>query len=148
MRSDLFFLFQDDEMQSIRDLIDSAIIDPNVKGGLRWPLDKASSGKYNVVGVWHVIAKAYKNQSLSFKVRHADRFDFRTSIGEASWEINLRLVKVVAKLKVSATISLQHLQLPTSYYIHLSIGGQPPFLSIFRKRRLKSTRFLRCWRRI
>lgn len=109
-------------MQSIRDLIDSAIIDPDVKGGLRWPLEKASSGKYNVVGVWHVIAKAYKNQSLRFKVRHADRFDFRTSVGEASWEINVRLEKVVAKLKVSATISLQHLHLSTSYYIHLSIG--------------------------
>ncbi|KAK9919321.1 hypothetical protein M0R45_027925 [Rubus argutus] len=89
----------DDEMQSIRDLIDSAIIDPDVKGGLRWPLEKASSGKYNVVGVWHVIAKTYKNQSLRLKVRHADRFNFRTSVGEASWEINLHLEKLVAKLK-------------------------------------------------
>ncbi|KAM5561805.1 hypothetical protein ABKV19_022413 [Rosa sericea] len=89
----------DDEMQSIRNLIDSAITDPDVKGGLRWPLEKTSSGKYNVVGAWHVRAKAYKNQSLRFKVRHADRFDFRTSIGEASWEISLRLKKLVSKLK-------------------------------------------------
>ncbi|XP_024188992.1 uncharacterized protein LOC112193161 isoform X1 [Rosa chinensis] len=89
----------DDEMQSIRDLVDSAITDPDVKGGLRWPLEKTCSGKYNVVGAWHVRAKVYKNQSLRFNVRHADRFDFRTSIGEASWEISLRLKKLVSKLK-------------------------------------------------
>ncbi|XP_004302123.1 PREDICTED: uncharacterized protein LOC101302665 [Fragaria vesca subsp. vesca] len=88
----------DDEMQSIRDLVDSAITDPDVKGGLRWPLEKTSSGKYNVIGVWHVRAKAYKNQSLRFKVRHADRFDFITSSGEASWETSLRLKKVVSEL--------------------------------------------------
>ncbi|XP_062003148.1 uncharacterized protein LOC133720716 isoform X2 [Rosa rugosa] len=89
----------DDDMQSIRDLVDSAITDPDVKGGLRWPLEKTSSGKYNVVGAWHVRAKEYKTKSLRFKVRHADRFDFRTSIGEASWEISLRLKKLVSKLK-------------------------------------------------
>ncbi|KAM5561804.1 hypothetical protein ABKV19_022412 [Rosa sericea] len=89
----------DDEMQSIRDLVDSAITDPDVKGGLRWPLEKTCSGKYNVVGAWHVRAKVYKNQSFRFNVRHADRFDFRTSIGEASWEISLRLKKLVSKLK-------------------------------------------------
>ena len=93
-------------MQSIRDLVDSAITDPDVKGGLRWPLEKTSSGKYNVVEVWHVRAKAYKNQSLRFKVRHADRFDFRTSSGEASWETSLRLKKVVSELKVSTHIPL------------------------------------------
>ncbi|KAM2570508.1 hypothetical protein TB2_010469 [Malus domestica] len=41
----------DDDMQSIRDLISLAILDPDVKGGLRWPLGKESSGdKYKVVG--------------------------------------------------------------------------------------------------
>nr|POE90300.1 hypothetical protein CFP56_71399 [Quercus suber] len=90
----------DDEMQSIRSLINSAILDQDVKGGLRWPLGKASSeGRYCVVGVWHTIAKNYKSSSLSLKVRHADRYDFRTSIGEATREINLKLKNIVSLLQ-------------------------------------------------
>ncbi|TQD81128.1 hypothetical protein C1H46_033306 [Malus baccata] len=90
----------DDDMQSIRDLISLAILDPDVKGGLRWPLGKESSGdKYKVVGVWHVIANTYKNSSLRLKVRHADRFDFRTLTGEATWETSLMLKKVLSKLQ-------------------------------------------------
>ncbi|KAM3684110.1 hypothetical protein ACB098_11G019200 [Castanea mollissima] len=90
----------DDEMQSIRSLINSAILDPDVKGGLRWPLGKASSGgRYCVVGVWHTIAKDYKSSSLSLKVRHADRFNFRTSIGEVTREINLKLKNIVSLLQ-------------------------------------------------
>ncbi|KAI5326767.1 Hypothetical predicted protein [Prunus dulcis] len=90
----------DDEMQSIRDLISSAVLDPDVKGGLRWPLGKESSGdRYKVVGIWHVIANMYTNPSLRLKVRHADRFDFRTSTGEATWEVSLMLKKVVSKLQ-------------------------------------------------
>ncbi|PQQ21191.1 uncharacterized protein Pyn_24127 [Prunus yedoensis var. nudiflora] len=90
----------DDEMQSIRDLISSAVLDPDVKGGLRWPLGKESSGdRYKVVGIWHVIANMYANPSLRLKVRHADRFDFRTSTGEATWEVSLMLKKVVSKLQ-------------------------------------------------
>ncbi|RXI02436.1 hypothetical protein DVH24_030365 [Malus domestica] len=63
----------DDEMQSIRDLFNSAILDPYVKGGLRWPLGKESSGdKYKVVGVWHVIANTYKNSSLRLKEENVE----------------------------------------------------------------------------
>uniref|UniRef100_A0A2N9J3X0 DUF7903 domain-containing protein n=1 Tax=Fagus sylvatica TaxID=28930 RepID=A0A2N9J3X0_FAGSY len=90
----------DDEMQSIRSLINSAILDQDVKGGLRWPFGKASSGdRYCVVGVWHTIAKSYKSRSLRLKVRHADRFDFRTSNGEATREITLKLKNVVSLLQ-------------------------------------------------
>ena len=93
---------QDDEMQSIRSLINSAVLDPDVKGGLRWPLGRISSGgRYCVVGVWHTIAKDYKSSSLRLKVRHADRYDFRTSTGEATREINLKLKNVVSLLQVS-----------------------------------------------
>ena len=35
-------LLQDDDMHSINDLIDSAILDREVKGGLRWPMGKSS----------------------------------------------------------------------------------------------------------
>ena len=89
-------------MQSIRDLINSAVLDTSVKGGLRWALGKASVGKYKVVGIWHTIAKSYKCPSVRLKLRHADRFDFRTSIGEASREISLKLKGVASKLQVSS----------------------------------------------
>jgi len=90
----------DDEMESIRNLINSAVLDPVVKVGLRWPLGYASSGnRFCVVGVWHTIAKAYKNPSMRLKVRHADRFDFRTSTGEASREISLKLKSIISLLQ-------------------------------------------------
>ncbi|KAE8684070.1 hypothetical protein F3Y22_tig00111154pilonHSYRG00007 [Hibiscus syriacus] len=48
----------EDEMQSIQNLIDSAVLDPEVKGGLRWPFGKASSGnRYNVVASEEVYLK-------------------------------------------------------------------------------------------
>ncbi|KAJ8771709.1 hypothetical protein K2173_026886 [Erythroxylum novogranatense] len=86
----------DDEMDSIRNLINSAVLDSNVKGGLRWQLGKESSGdRYTVVGVWHTISKAYKNKSIRLKVRHADRFDFRNATGEASGEMYIKLKGIV-----------------------------------------------------
>ncbi|KAK8712864.1 hypothetical protein V6N13_148092 [Hibiscus sabdariffa] len=89
----------EDEMQSIRNLIDSAVLDPDVKGGLRWPFGKASSGnRYNVVGVWHIVATAYENSSIKLKVRHGDRFDFKTTYGEASKDVVLKLKGIVSGL--------------------------------------------------
>ncbi|KAI9186380.1 hypothetical protein LWI28_016690 [Acer negundo] len=81
----------DDEMHSIGNIINSAIIDPEVKGGLRWPYGKACSGdRFAVVGIWHTIAKKYKSPSLSLMARHVDRFDFKKAIGEASIEVYLK----------------------------------------------------------
>ncbi|XP_039045464.1 uncharacterized protein LOC120185265 isoform X2 [Hibiscus syriacus] len=89
----------EDEMQSIQNLIDSAVLDPDEKGGLRWPFGKASSGnRYNVVGVWHTMSSAYENSSIRLKVRHADRIDFRTTYGEASKEVFLKLKGIVSGL--------------------------------------------------
>ncbi|KAI6685088.1 hypothetical protein NL676_031001 [Syzygium grande] len=87
------------EKNSIRDLIASAVIDSSVKGGLRWPLGKESSGdRYSVVGVWHTISKTYKNSSMRLKVRHADRFDFRFSHGEVTEETVLKLKGITSAL--------------------------------------------------
>ncbi|XWS64799.1 hypothetical protein CRYUN_Cryun05aG0034900 [Craigia yunnanensis] len=89
----------DDEMQSIRNLIDSAVLDPDVKGGLRWPLGKASTGnRFSVVGVWHTMVTSYQNSSIRLKVRYADRFDFRTGYGETSKEVVLKLKGMVSGL--------------------------------------------------
>ncbi|CAK7341303.1 unnamed protein product [Dovyalis caffra] len=93
----------DDEMNSIRDLINSAVLDSDTKGGLRWSLGKASSGgRYSVVGVWHTITKAYKSSSFRLKVRHADRFYFRSGNGEATREIYLKLRRVVSEIQASS----------------------------------------------
>ncbi|KAJ4721187.1 DNA ligase [Melia azedarach] len=90
----------DDEMHIIRNLINSAILDPEVKGGLRWPLGKANSGdRFTVIGVWHTKFRSYKNSSLRLKVRHADRFDFKTATGEAAVEIALKLKRVVSEIQ-------------------------------------------------
>ncbi|RVW60573.1 hypothetical protein CK203_064969 [Vitis vinifera] len=90
----------DDEKQSISNLISSAILDPDVKGGLRWPFGKESSGdRYSVIGVWHIKAKAYTNSSVRLRVRDADRFDFRTSAGEVAREITLKMTGLVSQLR-------------------------------------------------
>ena len=96
---------QDDERHCIEELIESAILDPNVKGGLRWPLGKASSGdRFSVVGVWHTTTKAYSSASVRLKVRHADRFDFQTSTGKSASEVYLKLKGVVSELQVITPI--------------------------------------------
>ncbi|GMI79102.1 hypothetical protein like AT2G38430 [Hibiscus trionum] len=58
----------EDEMQSIQNLIDSAVLDPDVKGGLRWPSTKESGNRYNVVAVWHAKATFYENASIRLRV--------------------------------------------------------------------------------
>ncbi|GAA0156673.1 hypothetical protein LIER_38318 [Lithospermum erythrorhizon] len=71
---------QDNEIENISLLIGYAILDPEVKGGLRWPLGKDSSGdRYNV--------------------RPADRFDFRSSKGENSGEVTLKMLGIVSLLQ-------------------------------------------------
>ncbi|KAM7269283.1 hypothetical protein ACFE04_024780 [Oxalis oulophora] len=91
----------DDEMHSIKSLINSAIIDPNVRGGLRWPFGKSvSEDRYEVIGIWHTVSTAYKSESLRLKFRHADRFDFTSSIGETTCETELFMKKLVSELQI------------------------------------------------
>ncbi|KAF5948188.1 hypothetical protein HYC85_014145 [Camellia sinensis] len=91
----------DDKKCNIRSLINSAVLDPDVKGGLRWPLGKESSGdRYTVVGIWHTNAKTFRSSSMRLKVRHADRFDFRTSAGEVTEEVSLKMTGIASQLRV------------------------------------------------
>ncbi|KAL7185088.1 hypothetical protein ACSBR2_027092 [Camellia fascicularis] len=90
----------DDEKCNIRSLINSAVLDPDVKGGLRWPLGEESSGdRYTVVGIWHTNAKTFRSLSMRLKVRHADRFDFRTSAGEVTEEVSLKMTGILSQLR-------------------------------------------------
>ncbi|KAH9784286.1 hypothetical protein KPL71_009595 [Citrus sinensis] len=83
-----FSALSDDEMNSIRILINSAIPDP-----------ESYSGDYTIVGVWHNEFKSYKSPSLKLKVRNVDRFIFKTGTGEATIEINLKLRRLVSEIQ-------------------------------------------------
>ncbi|KAK3441910.1 hypothetical protein EUGRSUZ_B02176 [Eucalyptus grandis] len=95
----LFTAISEDEKNSIRDMISSAVLDSSVKGGLRWPLRKALSGdRYRVIGAWHTISRTYNNSSMRLKVKHADRFNIRDSHGEVTEEITLKLNGITSEL--------------------------------------------------
>ncbi|KAG7560819.1 hypothetical protein ISN45_Aa05g023070 [Arabidopsis thaliana x Arabidopsis arenosa] len=91
----------ENEIKNLKELTDSAVIDPTVKGGLKWPLGKSScADRYRVCGVWHTINTTYRNQALRLQILEADRYDFRTGIGGTSSVVNL-------KLKALSTILLK-----------------------------------------
>ncbi|XP_055961249.1 uncharacterized protein LOC126671671 isoform X2 [Mercurialis annua] len=88
----------EDEIYSIKELVSSAVLDSDVKGGLRWPVGKTSCGdRFSVVGVWHTVTRAYSSPSLRLKVRHADRYDFRKGFGEAGKEVHMKLKGIVSE---------------------------------------------------
>ncbi|KAJ6296664.1 hypothetical protein OIU78_022395 [Salix suchowensis] len=90
----------DDEMNSLRDLISSAVVDSYRKGGLKWPLGKTSScGRYRVIGVWHAITKAYRSSSFRLEARDTDRYDYRTRTGATTREIYLKLKRIVSEIQ-------------------------------------------------
>nr|CAB3446648.1 unnamed protein product [Digitaria exilis] len=91
----------DSEVENaLKSLVSSAVIDPDVKGGLRWPLGKESIGdRFSIVGVWHTNYKAFRNESLRLKLRHADRFDHRSSTGEVSNEVTFKLIGMSRRLE-------------------------------------------------
>jgi hypothetical protein len=87
---------------AIKSLVSSAILDPNVKGALRWPLGKESIGeRFSLVGVWHTNYKAFRNKTLRFKLRHSDWFDHRSSTREVSNEVSFKLIGISNRLQVS-----------------------------------------------
>ncbi|CAL4887736.1 unnamed protein product [Urochloa decumbens] len=83
----------DSEVENaLKSLVSSAVIDPDVKGGLRWPLGKKSIGeRFSIVAAQHTNYKAFRNETLRLKLRHADRFDHRSSTGEVSNEVTFKL---------------------------------------------------------
>uniref|UniRef100_A0A1D1ZAY0 CTP synthase n=1 Tax=Anthurium amnicola TaxID=1678845 RepID=A0A1D1ZAY0_9ARAE len=92
----------DAEKVAIGKLIEAAVVAPDAKGGLRWPLGKESAGdRFSVIGVWHTKYRAFKNPSMKLKLRHADRFDFRSSKGEVSNEATLKMTTISRWLRVS-----------------------------------------------
>ncbi|CAH8310618.1 unnamed protein product [Eruca vesicaria subsp. sativa] len=88
------------EISDIKGLLDSATVDPSVKGGLRWQFGKSSSGNgYSVFEVCHVKATVYKNQTIRLRVRETDRFNERIGTGEVKREVILMLKDMNTKLQ-------------------------------------------------
>jgi hypothetical protein len=93
---------------AIKSLVSSAVVDPNVKGGLIWPLGKESVGeseRFSIVGAWHTNYKAFRNETMRLKLRHADRFDHRSSTGEVANEVTFQLFSMSRRLEVSKMYS-------------------------------------------
>ncbi|KAJ0262280.1 Uncharacterized protein HA466_0052430 [Hirschfeldia incana] len=88
------------EISDIKGLLDSATVDPNVKGGLRWPFGISSSGDaYRVFESCHVKATVYKNRTLRLRVRETDRYNERIGTGEEKREVTLMLKEMNTKLQ-------------------------------------------------
>ncbi|XP_042518058.1 uncharacterized protein LOC122091890 isoform X2 [Macadamia integrifolia] len=84
-----------DEINGIKNIIAEAIIDPDVKGGLRWPQGKETFGdRYTVEGTWHTKAKTFSNSSIMIQLRDANRYDFRASTGEVTKEVSLSMTGI------------------------------------------------------
>ncbi|XP_047318154.1 uncharacterized protein LOC124921527 [Impatiens glandulifera] len=93
-------LIVEEEKKKIENMINSAVIDPEIKGGVRWPLGKQSDGdRYSIVGVWHDKSKTFRNSSMRVKIRQADRFDFGTSVGDCSGEVVLKMTELLSCFK-------------------------------------------------
>ncbi|XXG50304.1 hypothetical protein AAC387_Pa02g4339 [Persea americana] len=85
----------DEEEHGIRELLKHAVLDPRVKGGLRWPPGKETFGdRFSVVGTGHTKFKSYRGHSMRLKMRDADRLDLRTSAGEVVKEVTLKMVGI------------------------------------------------------
>ncbi|TMW87960.1 hypothetical protein EJD97_019210 [Solanum chilense] len=96
------YYVKDEEKNEIKDLIGSVILDSQVPGGLRWPLDKrhSSGGRYVVNSIGYTTAKSYMNSLIRFKFRHAKRYKFESSTGEeVTQEIFLRMPGIVSELR-------------------------------------------------
>ncbi|KAI3906876.1 hypothetical protein MKW98_004926 [Papaver atlanticum] len=98
-----------EKLTSLRQLVECATLDSNVKGGLRWAMGKkySSDGRYTVVGVWHTNVRSFKNSQLKLRLRNADRFDFWASDGEVGKEVTLELTGINDSL-MTGMVEMEH----------------------------------------
>ncbi|XP_062084273.1 uncharacterized protein LOC133790606 [Humulus lupulus] len=85
----------DEDMQSLKDLISCAIVDTNLKIGLRWPSGKTVSGnKYFLGKAWRITKKAFKCPSLTLQIRDV----FRSTSEEAKREVTVKFKGLTSEL--------------------------------------------------
>lgn len=84
----------------IKRLVSDAVIDPNVKGGLRWSYGMDSvDGSCSIIDIGHVKYKNFKGQNMKINLKYADRINHKTSIGEVSNEVVFKLTGVSQQLR-------------------------------------------------
>ncbi|KAI3947403.1 hypothetical protein MKW92_049148 [Papaver armeniacum] len=93
IKRDLTTALKDDseELKGLKHLVDSAILDGSVQGGLRWPLGKehSSDGRYSVLKTFHNTVKTFKNSSIKLRLKNKHWFDFCTSDGNVENDLVL-----------------------------------------------------------
>ncbi|KAJ3675718.1 hypothetical protein LUZ60_004760 [Juncus effusus] len=93
-----------DVAEGVNTLLKAAVINPEVKGGLTWPLGKDSfSKRFFVTGFWHLKYKILRREKIRVCLRNVYRFDQNTSKGEASNEVTFKL-KGVSELLTEGDI--------------------------------------------
>ncbi|WMV25869.1 hypothetical protein MTR67_019254 [Solanum verrucosum] len=73
-------LYKNEQINGIKDLIGSAVLDSEVQGGLR-------------------VEMAHWQGFFRFKLRHADPFEFKSSTGEVTQEIFLKMPGIISELR-------------------------------------------------
>ncbi|XP_031481072.1 uncharacterized protein LOC116251130 isoform X2 [Nymphaea colorata] len=92
--------FTAEEKHTIKEVIESAILDPDVKGGLRWSLGKDSAGgRFYVQESFHILSRSFAGPTVRLKLKSADRFNLRSSHGKISEEVSVKLIGVSEHLK-------------------------------------------------
>ncbi|KAL3830683.1 hypothetical protein ACJIZ3_019485 [Penstemon smallii] len=90
----------DEELEDMKSMIESALLDSEVEGGVRWPLGMQSSGdRYTVIGVRYMKAQTYRNSVMKLNVRCADRFDYGSSHRDVAEEVCLTMPGIISQLR-------------------------------------------------
>ncbi|MCL7044539.1 hypothetical protein MKW94_005439 [Papaver nudicaule] len=98
-----------EKLTSLMQLLESATLDSDAKGGLRWDMGNMSSsdGRYTVVGVWHTNVQTFKSLQVKIRLRNADRFDFWNSEGEVAKEVTLVIKGINDSLMTGMVIDME-----------------------------------------
>lgn len=123
------YVFQAEDKESIMEVVDSAIIDPSVKGGLRWSLGKDSAGgRFYVLETFHMLSKSFVGQTVKLKLRTADRF-YLSSHGKISEEVSMKLIGLSKHFKVKPPGFFPFCSILT--FFHLPLFITPDFFLPF-----------------
>ncbi|KAI3926009.1 hypothetical protein MKW98_028145 [Papaver atlanticum] len=117
----------DEEKHGLKKFLNSAIIDSNERGGLRFPLGYESfEGRYIVVGTGHTTMRTFKNSSIRIKFTESDRYEFVTRTAEVTNHVVLIMNVISEKLKDNNLETCQlakmledNLNLIWSYFLRL-----------------------------
>ncbi|KAI3859966.1 hypothetical protein MKW92_012985 [Papaver armeniacum] len=90
----------DEEKHGLKKFLNSAVVDSNERGGLRFPLGYESfEGRYSVVGTGHTTMRTFTNSCIKIKFTESDRYEFITRTAEVTNHVVLIMNGISEKLK-------------------------------------------------